>query len=131
MKRLIKNSFPELRYHIIMLRFIKTKHFFMATSGFLFIHIIFIDKRLKKCTDDVVTGIMAHELVHISQDSFWKDLLYRKSITDMERATDMQVIKRGYGKQLLAFIQYHNKIYKKYKKADGLTEKEIIKILKK
>jgi hypothetical protein len=45
--------------------------------------------------------------------------------TRMERRIDSEVIRKGYGNELLAFQQYHDRHYEPYDQTDGLTAKEI------
>ena len=43
----------------------------------------------------------------------------------MERRIDSEVIRKGYGNELLAFQQYHDWHYEPYDPTDGLTVREI------
>jgi hypothetical protein len=100
---------------------------------------ISLDKKLEKAKPEVIKGVLAHELAHILDDeclgtlaSDLRDIMYffnPKIRTYIERKTDMAVLKRGYGPELLAFVKYHDKRRKKYTFEDGLTKKEIKKLL--
>ena len=48
----------------------------------------------------------------------------------MERRIDYGVIRKGYGKELLAFQKYHDRHYEPYDQTDGLTVKEIEEALR-
>lgn len=98
-----------------------------------------VDKTLKKAPFDVLKGGMVHEIAHIAREynRFWLpyslDLFlynnFPKYQTWDERKTDLLVVNQGYGPQLISFMKYANKRYKKYTKDDGLTIKEIKQIL--
>ena len=102
---------------------------------------VYVDKSLKKAPEKVVKGGLAHEAAHIYRD-YKRNVFSRaldsvryavdikKQETRNEREADMLVVKRGYGEELLAFLKYHDKRRKKHKKKDGLTVKELKKILK-
>ena len=88
----------------------------------------------------VTAGVLAHELCHAEEDCrhgpFLEALfswLYERipSLeTRMERRIDSAVIRKGYGKELLAFQQYHDRHYAPYDQTDGLTVKEIEEALR-
>ncbi len=128
----IKKGFPELKWYFINLHLSKSSDFFMATRGIFILHQIIIDKELKKCSDEIIIGCFAHELSHILKDSLFDTIKMahnEKYLIERERENDLEVIRRGFGSELLKFIQYHNSKYKNYKKEDGLTEKEIKKLI--
>jgi len=61
-----------------------------------------------------------------------KRTLYRqcyKFVTKDERNTDLLVVERGAGKELLAFFKFHDKHHDDYKPDEGLTLKELQQIL--
>ncbi len=99
-----------------------------------------VDIVMRKASLAAIEGGLAHELAHISIDQsmddasrFLDDLAYEfneEYQTNDERKTDLLVIKRGYGIQLLKFFKFYNKRYKPYTKEDGLTKREIKEILK-
>jgi len=103
-----------------------------------------VDEELIKTTDenelfDVLTGGIAHELSHICKKprgaaNVWLDkMLYKFSwqyrMMD-ERDTDLHVILRGYGKELLKFMQYSERLYSRYEE-DGLSQIELKVLLEK
>jgi hypothetical protein len=47
-----------------------------------------------------------------------------------EREADAFVINQGYVEDLLSFHEEHNKKFKKYKKGEGLTTKEVESFIK-
>ena len=84
---------------------------------------------------NVTAGVLAHELCHAEEDCrhgpFLEALLswlyerIPRLETRMERRIDSEVIRKGYGNELLAFQQYHDWHYEPYDQTDGLTVKEI------
>jgi len=135
-------SFPKLSNTEIHLAFVSHKSFIAATrlsTPFKPYEIRLNLDDVKKMGEFELTGVLAHELVHIDE---WNKLFFiqkifhlyqskdEKFVTKDERDTDLKVIGLGYGQQLLAFQQYHDKYYKAYKSGDGLTKKEIREILK-
>ena len=88
--------------------------------------------------DDVLIGGIVHELCHIANDRYgnWfeqfiydHNLHYRKLI---ERNTDLDTIIRGYGKELLAYVEWHFAQIKRenlISEYEGITLIELQKIL--
>lgn len=78
-----------------------------------------INKELvSKFSKDAIVAIIAHEMAHLK--------VRVKKGENEERLCDEYVLKIGYAKNLLKFHKEHDKLgYKKYKKKDGLTRKEI------
>lgn len=133
--KLLVEGFPELRQHDITAEFKKGLSDIMSVGaledeGWY----IEVDKELKKASDEVLIGGLAHELVHMVKDfnrSFLEHLLYRFSNRfkeAIERDTDIETILRGYGDQLLAFTQHVGEDWSRYR-TDGLAGREIEKIL--
>jgi hypothetical protein len=109
-QRLIDESFPVMqgkKIHFIVLRF---RFFALSVWIPLFIRFIVISRRTRNFTDEVLTGILAHELCHQEryyQMGIWGYLklvarysLSNKARTDEERATDTLTIEKGYGRNL-------------------------------
>jgi hypothetical protein len=79
----------------------------------------------------VLAGGFAHELSHVLRDSRLRrakrvEAFGRYSSSDVyrrldERQTDLEVIRRGYGRQLLAFILYVRAFGYEWLREDGLT----------
>jgi hypothetical protein len=94
-----------------------------------------VDISLRDAPRRVIEGGVAHELSHIltdrdagTEDTEAYRLSKRYRILD-ERNTDVLTILRGYGPQLLAFLEYsEKKEFPRYKE-DGLSMREIRKIL--
>ena len=94
---------------------------------------------MKKAPVDVLEGGLAHELSHIiiekrtNENPKWRDFLaYRISKKYKaldERNTDVEVILRGYGPKLLSFLEYAEKLGFPHYKEDGLSIRELQKIL--
>ena len=84
-------------------------------------------------------GVLAHELCHaeedLQQDPIRDALLLMACDlvpglatsleTASERRIDAAVVRKGYGRQLLAFQKYHDRHYEPYEPTDGLTVEEI------
>jgi hypothetical protein len=86
---------------------------------------------------DAFRGCLAHELSHIVLEikknllvDFWQFLTHRRNESELERQTDMLVVERGLGRQLLLFHKEHGKKYKSYKSCQDLTKGEIRQRLK-
>lgn len=134
-KFLCLNGFPEISFAKVTIEIVKEDSFFMASYK----NILYISGDCKKLSDSAFNGVLSHELIHIIEYikyPFWssiKNLLYTipSFETYFERNTDKEVLRRGYGENLLEFIKYHDKHYKKYNSKDGLTQKELKKILNK
>lgn len=119
--KLINASFPMLRdkkIHFFVVRFR-----FYACSIWLppFIRFIIMSTRTKNFNENVITGILAHELCHQERYLEMGILRYLRFATGFivsrkvriaeEKATDRLTIEKGYGRQLhqLSLIQYHDK----------------------
>ena len=102
-------------------------------------NILDVSRGLRKAEPQILRGCLAHELAHIAKErkmgslrSYFDTKLYNtfaKYQTKDERETDMDVIKRGFAVDLLAFVKYADKRREKYTKDDGLTKKEIKQFL--
>lgn len=133
---IIKNAFPELMDSDIAIEFVVIEDSFMQVGeledeG----HFIEVDESLIKIRGDreevdVLKGGIAHELAHIVKKSSsllnkWiEKFLCRVSWKFKEldeRNTDLTVVLRGYGKELLKFLEYCEKDYSRYK-GDGLSQ---------
>jgi hypothetical protein len=128
----VSEYFPEIKSDALTIKFVKNKDYYMAVNS-IFLHQIFIDKSALKLSMQAFRGCLAHELAHIvltPKRGFFQNLLSVFNDTKEERETDLFVIERGLGFDLLQFHKEHNKIYKSYKADEGLTKKEIIAILK-
>jgi hypothetical protein len=93
-----------------------------------FIRIIVMSTRTKTFSENIITGILAHELCH--QERYLKMgilkyfrfaagfIISKKAQAAEERATDKLTIEKGYGRQLyeLSEIQYLDKRHEKINK---------------
>ncbi len=138
--RVIKKGFPELMDDDIQIEYSSLNDALLeygelSEEGFY----IEVDISLKKAPEEVIEGGLAHELSHIMTDKnedgnlmFWDKLAYKFSPsyrTLDERNTDLLVIIRGYGNQLLAFLKYAEEKEFPHYKEDGLSIREIESIL--
>lgn len=136
---IIKSAFPELMDSDIAIEFVDIKDSFMQVGeledeG----HFIEVDESLIKIRGDreevnVLKGGIAHELAHIIKEpkgllNKWiEKFLYRVSWKFKEldeRNTDFTVVLRGYGKELLKFLEYCEKDHSRYRE-DGLSQIEL------
>jgi predicted SprT family Zn-dependent metalloprotease len=117
---------------IVFVVFTKKRSYYMAAKAIpLGIGILFVDRSCKKMPSKAIIGILVHEFCHLKKDRywFWNHTQNAVSKQEDERLIDMEVIKLGYGENLLAFHKWHNKKYKRYTKKDGLTASQIERIL--
>jgi hypothetical protein len=109
-EKIIIESFPSLQekkiyYYIIWLSFFGFSAWIPPCFRF-----IVISTRTREFTDEVLTGILAHELCHQERYlgmGIWPYLkfaigfLFSKKVqADEEKATDRLTIEKGYGRQL-------------------------------
>jgi len=107
-------NFSELRRTFLV--FERARDYYMSIIKLpLGFSILFVDQACKQFNEEALEALIVHELCHLQFDD--------------ERLADMEVIKLGYGHGLLEFHGRHNKKYKRYKKTEGLTHKEIEDIL--
>ncbi|MFL6450384.1 MAG: hypothetical protein ACJ746_22290 [Bryobacteraceae bacterium] len=136
---IVERSFPELRNLDISCRLTETAEDFLA--GIQWNHtdppkvvISFSAEDVKQMSDLALTGCIVHELCHAEYDfplapsvfaandqQYNSDPAFR---TAHEREIDLAVIKKGYGRELLALQNYHNQHYDAYQPSDGLTAEE-------
>ncbi len=138
------NGFPELMDECILVKYKPMKKQwgiwdYYYEEGFY----INIDSSLKDVHVDVIKGLFAHELAHISKDkelgkrlssriySFYNGFNKKSNIFKIrvERENDARIIIRGYGHQLLALAKHHEETEGYSSKDCGLTTKEIETIL--
>jgi hypothetical protein len=120
-ENLINQSFPLLKGKKIHLFVFRLRFYAMSLWLPPFIRFIVMSTRTSQFNENVITGILAHELCH--QERYFrlgasKYLLFglrfifsRKEQALEEKATDRMTIDKGYGKQLyeLSEIQYFDK----------------------
>jgi len=140
-KTMISSSFPALRGMTLKVKIIDTEDYVMSIC--LESKQIYLDvsrQDAARMGSSVTAGVLAHELCHAEEDCrhgpFLEALFswFYERIpsleTRMERRIDSAVIRKGYGKELLAFQQYHDRYYEPYGRTDGLTVKEIEEALR-
>ncbi len=138
---MISTSFPALRGMILEVKLIDTEDYVMSVClESKEIHLDVCREDAARMGRSVAAGVLAHELCHAEEDRrhgpFLETMfswLYERipSLeTRMERRIDAAVIRKGYGKELLAFQRYHDRHYEAYDRTDGLTIKEIEKALR-
>ncbi len=140
--KIVNDGFPELKNITITAKYKKLKNSFMQVEYESETeYIIQIDTSLEGVNKDIMLGGIAHEIAHVFRNvcsnflgTIISGVMYRissKYRTRDERETDLLVVERGFGKQLLAFLKYNDKYYYAYTESDGLTVKELKKILAK
>ena len=133
---MISSSFPALRGMKLKVKIVDTEEYVMSVSlESEEIHLDVSREDAARMGRSVTAGVLAHELCHAEEDCrhgpFLEALfswLYERIPrleTRMERRIDSEVIRKGYGNELLAFQQYHDRHYEPYDQTDGLTAKEI------
>lgn len=138
----IKSAFPELMKVDIVIEFADVEDSFMEVGeledeG----HFIEVDESLIEIqgdSEEVLKGGIAHELAHIIKkprgllNKWIEKILYKVSWKFKEldeRNTDLTVVLRGYGKELLKFVRYCEKNSSRYME-DGLSQIELEILLK-
>jgi hypothetical protein len=134
--KLINESFPVLKGKKICIFVFRFR--FYALSVWLppFIRFIVMSIRTKTFDENIITGILAHELCHQERYFEMGVLKYirfaigfitsKKVQAAEEKATDMLTIEKGYGRQLyeLSKIQYldknHERINEFYMSVDEI-----------
>jgi hypothetical protein len=140
-KEIVEKGFLELDSVTIHTRYYKSSDSFFSLHRFnQYGYRITADTSLKNAGLSIMTGGLAHEIAHISRDIQMTNFVYvcdrlsckffQKYDTKIERATDLLVVERGFGEQLLAFIKYAERWREKYTEKDGLTRKELEELLK-
>jgi hypothetical protein len=132
----IQRGFPELLSEDIRIEFVKVRHALMqygelTGEGFY----IEVDETLRKAPREVLIGGIAHECGHIvtdqsmgrrlfSGDVFAYRLSKRYKTLD-ERNTDLEIILRGFGKELLRFLKHSQELRLDHYREDGLAIREL------
>lgn len=134
----LRPLFPELDKVDITVKVKKKTDYLMAiTSNPIKKNAILkIDWFLRKASEEALKGCLAHELIHIGDDikngvfGFIINAVKNRHFNaSLERKVDLEVINRGLGNELLEFQKFHDKYFEKYNESDGLTKKEIKRIL--
>jgi len=136
---IVQKSFPELRSLDISCRLTETAEDFLAGIQWNRtdppkVIVSFSAEDVKQMPDAALIGCIVHELCHAEYDlalsasvfaandqQYASDPDFRSA---HEREIDFAVIKKGYGRELLALQIYHNQHYDAYQPSDGLTPEE-------
>jgi hypothetical protein len=124
-ERIISESFPSLRGKKI--RFYVLWLSFFGFSAWIppFFRFIVISTRTRNFTDEILTGLLAHELCHQERYLYMGALRYlwfaigflfsKRVQAAEEKATDRLTIEKGYGRQLydLTMISRNDRNHKK------------------
>jgi hypothetical protein len=133
--QLVHTYFPELEETIVEYDIRKTRHKGMEAleekKGKKYL--VRVDPRIVELPHEIMMGWVAHELAHCSA---WKKnnkkrplVLKRKDIIAEERTTDMDVVTRGLGLELLACNDWVLHDRKVWRPEFGLHPSEIRAIL--
>ena len=137
---IVRKGFPEFMSEEISIEYVHLEDAFMACGDLTDEgHYIEVDPRFKDAPRKVVIGGVAHEFSHLldnikrNRDGKAMDaLLYKFSktySTAVERNTDLQVIMRGFGRELLSFLRYAEGESQSHYKECGLSHREVETIL--
>ena len=138
-KAMIATSFPGLQGRAIKVKVVKADDYVMAVRLGKAIRLWVSKADAKRMGRSALLGVLAHELCHAEEDLQPDPIreallsmacalapgLQTRLETASERRIDAAVIRKGYGRQLLAFQKYHDRYYEPYEPTDGLTVEEI------
>ncbi len=135
-RKLIEDSFPLLKNKRISIIVFRLSFFAMSVLIPPRIRFIVLSTRIRELNENVITGILVHELCHqeryIKLGTFrylgfaLKFLTSRKAQQEEERATDKLTIEKGYGRQLFELTEIsisdknHNKMIELYMSPDEI-----------
>ena len=138
---IIENAFPELRGKHIRLEWKKLDDAFMQYGTFTDNDGFYIEvsDELKTAPRAVLEGGLAHELSHMIEDLKMQPgqrlrdriaykISQRYEALD-ERNTDVEIVIRGYGQQLLEFLEFTEKLGSEHSQVDGLSIRELRRLL--
>ncbi|MBW2990535.1 hypothetical protein KY348_02400 [Candidatus Woesearchaeota archaeon] len=138
--KIIRDAFPELMSEDIKIEY-KSLNDALLECGSLTGEGFYIevDTTLENAPVEVKEGGLAHELAHVSKDrdkrlisklrDRFASFISKRYKTLDERNTDLEVIIRGYGPQLLSFLEYSEKKGFPHYKEDGLAIREVKSLL--
>lgn len=136
---MIAASFPSLRGRALKVKMVKTDDYVMAVRLGKTLRLWVSKEDAKRMGRRAVTGVLAHELCHAEADlqeqtsGIFSPPRSCKASARLgmplealaERRIDAAVIRKGYGRHLLAFQRYHDRYYEPYDCTDGMTADEI------
>ena len=134
--QVIRRGFPELLADDIQIEYKYLKDALLEygslTGEGCYIE---VDESLRNASPQVLIGGLAHELSHIVVDKNLQARLMardwlaykisRRYKTLDERNTDLEVILRSFGKELLIFLEYSERTGYPHYKEDGLSIREV------
>ncbi len=134
--QVIRRGFPELLTDDIQIEYKHLKDALLEYGSLTGEgYYIEVDKSLQNVSAQVLIGGLAHEFSHIVVD---KNLQARLMLRDRlaytisrryktldERNTDLEVILRNFGKELLIFLEYSERAGYPHYKEDGLSIREV------
>ena len=141
---IVERSFPLLRDIEISCELTDAAEDYLASLDWRHperreIILTFSAEDVKQMPDAALVGCIVHELCHAEYDvvlspsgfaandrRYASDAEFRSS---HERDIDLAVIRKGYGRELLALQLYHNEHYEAYQISDGLTPEETERII--
>jgi hypothetical protein len=137
---LVEASFPALSSWRIRVRLVSSDGYVAAVLPFRPLRralLLVCKQDWARMSKRAARGVLAHELCHLEDAAstpivkhalslVWQCLSKSARAND-ERSADERVIAKGYGLDLLAFQEYHDREYEPYGQDDGLTLDEIRK----
>lgn len=134
--QVIRRGFPELLADDIQIEYKHLKDALLEYGSLTGEgYYIEVDESLQNSSPKVLIGGIAHELSHIvvdknvearlmSRDRLAYKISRRYKTLD-ERNTDLEVILRSFGKELLIFLEYAERAGYPHYKEDGLSIREV------
>jgi hypothetical protein len=146
-KSLIRKDFPKLKRRLIPIteaKIFKLKYSAIAFY-FLFFNWIIVHPKARKYSRDSLKALFAHELAHLDlivNMNFFEKIKFafgwlftKKGRENFERDTDLHIVRKGYGEELIKLGKQSKKTYTKKdlkKKRKGyLTPRQIKFYIKK
>ena len=137
---IVRTSFPELMDEDIQVTYAYINDAVMQSGAFksegFYIE---VDTTVQDAPVEVLEGGLAHELSHLAEDRkessfrrFRDSIAYRISPRYkrlVERDTDVETIMRGYGRQLIVFLQYCEGKGCPHYREDGLSIREVQQVV--
>lgn len=135
---IIDEGFPELRDDDIQVSYRSLKNFLAICILENKHYCIYVSPEMKGSPNIVLSGILVHENCHMLKEKhmnnyqrkkdkrFYKSKIFK---TLDERNTDLEAILRGYGREILAYKKYAEEMGLPYYEEDGLSVREIEKII--
>jgi hypothetical protein len=132
----VRKGYPELLREDVKIEFVKLRDALLQYGELTHEgYYIEVDETLRDAPKGVLIGGIAHESAHIIMDKSIEHrfisgdwLAYRISSrykTLDERNTDIEVILRGFGRELLQFLRYSEELELDHYKEDGLSIREV------